>query len=114
MRPPILFIHGAFGQAANFEPWADYFRAAGFHCTALSLPGHGPSDPQILARASLGDYLAAVAAAASALPAPPVIVGHSMGGFLALLHAAGSECAGLVLVAAPAPGRLPARVNGFR
>jgi pimeloyl-ACP methyl ester carboxylesterase len=114
MRPPLLFIHGAFGQAAHFEPWLDYFRQAGFRGKAISLPGHGPSDPEALKKLRLGDYLAAAGEAARKFGTPPVIVGHSLGGLIAMMLAAEGECAGAVLVAAPAPGLPPARPNAFR
>jgi pimeloyl-ACP methyl ester carboxylesterase len=114
MRPPLLFIHGAFGQAAHFEPWLDYFRQAGFRGKAISLPGHGPSDPVALTRLRLGDYLVAAGEAVRSLGTPPVVIGHSLGGLIALMLAAEGECAGAVLVAAPAPGLPPARPNAFR
>jgi pimeloyl-ACP methyl ester carboxylesterase len=114
MRPSLLFIHGAFGQAAHFDPWLDYFRQAGFRGKAISLPGHGPSDPVALKKVRLGDCLAAAGEAAQSFDAPPVIVGHSLGGLIALMLAAEGASAGAVLVATPAPGLPPARPNAFR
>jgi pimeloyl-ACP methyl ester carboxylesterase len=114
MRPPILLVHGAFGQAANFEPWRGYFRAAGYRATAISLPGHAPIDEALLKSLTLSDCLAAVGEVAAKFDRPPVVIGHSMGGLLAMMLAAEAECAALVTVAAPAPGRLPAQMRGFR
>lgn len=114
MRPPLLFIHGAFGQAAHFEPWLDYFRQHGFRGKAISLPGHGPSDPAALKKLRLGDYLAAAGEAAQKFDEPPVVIGHSLGGLIALMLAAEGAVAGAVLVAAPAPGLPPVRPGGFR
>ncbi len=114
MRPPLLFIHGAFGQAAHFEPWLDYFRQAGFRGRAISLPGHGPSDPQALKTLRLADYLEAAGKALQAFDTPPVVIGHSLGGMIALMLAAEGGCAGAVLVAAPAPGLPPWRSLYFR
>jgi pimeloyl-ACP methyl ester carboxylesterase len=39
MKPPILFIHGAFTRAQRWRPWLEFFRAAGYECFAPSLPG---------------------------------------------------------------------------
>ena len=114
MRSPILLVHGAFGQAANFEPWLHYFRNAGYPSKAVSLPGHGPSDEAVLRRLTLADCLAAIGEVAAKFDRPPVVVGHSMGGLLAMMLAAEAECAGLVTIAAPAPHRLPAQYSGFR
>ena len=114
MRPSLLFIHGAFGQAAHFEPWLDYFRQAGFRGKAISLPGRGPSDAEALTTLRLADYLAAAGEAAQRFDQPPVVVGHSLGGLVALMLAAEGACVGAVLVAAPAPGLPPARPSAFR
>lgn len=114
MRPPLLFVHGAFAQAAHFEPWLGYFREAGYRCTALSLPGHPPTDPKALKRLVLADYVEAVAKAVRGFDQPPVVVGHSMGGTLAMRAAAEQRIAGLVVIAAPAPDGLPARLGVLR
>jgi pimeloyl-ACP methyl ester carboxylesterase len=114
MRPPLLLVHGAFSQAAHFEPWLAYFRESGYRATAISLPGHAPVDPGALARLTLDDYVGAVAAAVRSFEQPPVVIGHSMGGILAMRIAAAERIAGLVVIAAPAPGGLPARIGVFR
>ena len=74
MRPPILLVHGAFGQAANFEPWRGYFRAAGYAASAISLPGHAPVDETVLRHLTLADCLAAVGEAAANFDRPPVVI----------------------------------------
>jgi pimeloyl-ACP methyl ester carboxylesterase len=114
MRPPLLFVHGAFSQAAHFAPWLGYFREAGYRSTSISLPGHGPTDPEALERLILADYVDTVAKAVRGFDQPPVVVGHSMGGILAMRVAAGERIAGLVVIAAPAPGGLPTRLAVFR
>jgi pimeloyl-ACP methyl ester carboxylesterase len=114
MRPPLLFIHGAFSQAAHFEPWLGFFRELGYRATAISLPGHAPSDPEALKRLTLADYVEAVAAAVSGFEQPPVVVGQSMGGIHAMRVAAQRRIAGLVVIAAPMPGGLPARLGVLR
>jgi len=81
---PLLFIHGAFTGAwcweAHFLP---YFARAGYACYALSLSGHGASRRGHLLDAwSIDDYVADVAEVVAHLPAPPVLIGHSMGGLV--------------------------------
>jgi len=81
---PLLFIHGAYVGAwcweEHFLPW---FAKQGWTSYALSLSGHGASpDRQQLDAYSIDDYVADVARVAAALPAPPILIGHSMGGLV--------------------------------
>jgi pimeloyl-ACP methyl ester carboxylesterase len=99
MRPPLLFVHGAFSSASHFGPWSDYFRRAGYQVAAPSLPGREPSDPGALGDLDLASALAALRETAAALSGPPVIVGHGLGGLIAQHLAGAVDCAGLVLVA---------------
>src|SRR5580658_4041196 len=57
-----------------------------------SLPGHWPSDAGALASLTLSDYLASLHWTAATLSAPPVVIGHSMGGLLAQQLAATAPC----------------------
>ena len=81
---PLLFIHGAYTAAwcweEHFLPW---FAEQGFVCHALSLSGHGNSrGRKQLDSFGIGDYVADVAEVVAAMPQPPVLIGHSMGGFV--------------------------------
>ncbi|OFW24788.1 MAG: hypothetical protein A3H97_17910 [Acidobacteria bacterium RIFCSPLOWO2_02_FULL_65_29] len=80
------------------------FTAAGYACVAESLPGHEPSDPAALASLELKHYLAALERVRAAMPAPPVIVGHSMGGLLGQQLATSGPCAALVCLATAPSG----------
>lgn len=83
-RTPLLFVHGAYVGAwcweEHFLPW---FAARGFPAHAVSLRGHGASSGrEELHRYGLADYAEDVARAVALLDAPPVLIGHSMGGFV--------------------------------
>jgi pimeloyl-ACP methyl ester carboxylesterase len=82
--PPILFVHGAWHGAWCWdECFLDYFAAQGFAAHALSLRAHGASEGRHqLHRCRIRHYVDDVAAVAAALPTSPVLVGHSMGGFV--------------------------------
>ena len=84
---PVVFCHGLFGQGRN---WTQIGKAlAGSHrVTLLDLPDHGRSDWTPPDRGGW-DYVAAADAVAAELdPADPVaLVGHSMGGTVAMLVA---------------------------
>jgi pimeloyl-ACP methyl ester carboxylesterase len=80
--PPLLFVHGAFSHAdiwnVHFLP---FFAEHGFSAHAVSLRGHGRSEGRTQLRDwRLSDYVADVAMAVAQMPAPPVLIGHSMGG----------------------------------
>ncbi|AWK88025.1 alpha/beta hydrolase [Azospirillum thermophilum] len=84
-RPaPLLFVHGAFSGAwiwdETFLPW---FSAQGWDSYAVSLRGHGRSaGRERLDCFGIADYVEDVLEAADRCPAPPVLVGHSMGGMI--------------------------------
>lgn len=105
MKPPLLFIHGAFTRAKRWEPWLAFFRAQGFTCLAPSLPAHDPPDMAALAKLTFRDYVDAMIAAHATLDPAPVIIGSSMGGLVAQHVAAETTSAGLVLISSAAPWR---------
>lgn len=80
-RPPLLFIHGGYCDAWCWAPYfLPWFAARGHRAYALSLRGHGTSGgAATLFLAGLDDYAADVEQVAARLPAPPVLIGHSMG-----------------------------------
>jgi pimeloyl-ACP methyl ester carboxylesterase len=102
--PPLVLLHGVSLSAAA---WAPLFKAlSGYRLLAVDLPGHGLSDPaghrrghvRQQARELIDDILDALG-----LDEAPV-VGHSLGGMLALWYAAaGAErISRLVAIGEPA------------
>jgi 3-oxoadipate enol-lactonase len=89
----LLFIHGAGDSAAVWNQ--QVARLAAAHRTlALDLPGHGSRLTE-QAHANHGANAAEVARALEAAAIQhPVLVGHSMGGGVALTYLLGSETAG--------------------
>ena len=84
-RPtPLLFVHGAYGGAWLWdEHFLPYFAERGWVAHALSLRGHAGSDgAEAVQFARLRDYVADVEQVAASLPAPPVLIGHSLGGMV--------------------------------
>lgn len=81
---PLLFVHGAWHGAWCWdEHFLDYFADRGFRAVALSMRGHGNSPaPTALRRCSAADYVDDVRSVAAALPTQPVLIGHSMGGYV--------------------------------
>jgi pimeloyl-ACP methyl ester carboxylesterase len=81
---PLLFVHGAWHAAWCWENFLPYFADQGYAAYALSLRGHGGSAgrAQIRWHSAARGYVADVAAVVAQLPAPPVLIGHSMGGYV--------------------------------
>ncbi len=101
-KPPILFLHGAFGGPEIWTRFvAPWFAARGHQVSTPRL-----STPLAARPARLRDYVARAAEAADALPAPPVVIGHSLGGLVGQHLAARRRVAGLVLAASPGPAGL--------
>jgi pimeloyl-ACP methyl ester carboxylesterase len=83
-RPPLLFVHGAFAGGWMWtETFMPFLAKAGYPCHALSLRGHGGSGgKEHINSHSVADYVDDVKAAIDWLGVPPVLVDHSMGGFI--------------------------------
>ncbi|MFQ5577054.1 MAG: alpha/beta hydrolase [Anaerolineae bacterium] len=117
-RPtPILFVHGAWhGAWCWAEHFLPYFAQHGYRAFALSLRGHGNSPAQKSLRLTrVADYVADVAEAASQLPAPPVLVGHSMGGLVTQKYLESHRApAGVLLASVPVAGVLPTTLRILR
>jgi non-heme chloroperoxidase len=103
-------IHGAFCGPWAFDAFRKPFEAAGFRVHAPALRHHGAKakPPAALGTTSLLDYAKDLAEFVRGLGAPPVIVGHSLGGLLAQMLAAKGLAEALVLLAPSPPwGMLP-------
>ena len=111
-RPDLYFIHGMWSTPAVWDGLRARFEAKGYATYAPALPLHtnrradGP--PPELAVLGLRDYVEFLVDGVSRLPAPPVIVGHSLGGFLAQAVAARVEPAGVVLLSPAATAQTSA------
>lgn len=113
--PPIVFVHGMGSSSAT---WAECMALLQdrFQVVAIDLLGHGaspvPDDPAAYTRdaalADIDDVLAD-------LGEPAVLVGHSLGGYLALAHAATRpRAARAIVVINTGPGfRDPVKREGW-
>ncbi len=110
---PVVFVHGAFCGGWAFDAFREPFEAAGFETHAPNLPHHERgADLEQLAQTGLKDYAEALVRYAHTLRAPPVLVGHSLGGLVVQLAAMHMNPAGLILLAPSAPwGVLPTTLD---
>ena len=112
--PPILFVHGLWHGGwcyeEHFVPW---FRSRGYQAAAVTLRHHDQHHAPGLRTTSLKDYVADVVATAARMSSPPVVVGHSMGGFVTQKYLEDHDAPAAVLLAsAPPQGLLGATLRG--
>lgn len=98
----LVFVHGGGAHAHWWTHVAATF-ASEFRVVAVDLSGHGDSDHR--QRYSLEDWTSEVMAVARAarIDGPPVIIGHSMGGFVTIGTAAlhSTELSGVIVCDSP-------------
>lgn len=111
---PLLFVHGAFAGAWCWdEHFLPFFAEAGYAAYAVSLSGHGGSrGRERLDHLSIADYVADVAEVAGRLPVPPVLIGHSMGGFVVQKYLEKHEASAAVLMCSVPPQGLMSAAFG--
>ena len=115
MRTSVILIHGEFLSSDCWQGWQQRFEMAGYRCQAPAWPYHDrpadelrrAPDPR-LASLGLGDLVEHYARFIAALPAAPIIIGHSIGGLvMQMLLDHGLGVAGVGLSALPPRGALP-------
>jgi pimeloyl-ACP methyl ester carboxylesterase len=114
---PLLFVHGAWHAAWCWdEHFLGFFADKGYRALAVSFRGHGNSACDKPLRAcSVADYVADVTSAADDLPAPPVVIGHSMGGLIVQKYLESHHApAGVLLTSMPPQGNLGSALRWIR
>ena len=115
-RRPLLFVHGELAGSWLWERYLGYFASRGWEGHAVNLRNHYWSlsaDPTTL---TFDTYTDDVVAALERLGDGVVVVGHGMGGLLALKAAERQAVGGLVLISPELPRelRVPARQHELR
>jgi pimeloyl-ACP methyl ester carboxylesterase len=120
-RGPVVFIHGLWLHASSWQPWIDRFAAAGYAPVAPGWPGDpdtvdlARANPDSIANHGIDEVTDHYAAIITALPAPPVIIGHSFGGMIAeKLLGQGLGSAAIAIDAAQIKGVLPLPLSSLR
>jgi len=105
-RRPLLFVHGELGGSWVWEPFLGYFAHRGWEGHAVNLSGHFWSEASEILTVGLDTYVDDVVAVFERIPPHPVLIGHGMGGLVAILAAEERHVAGLVLVSPALPQQL--------
>ena len=100
---PVLCLHGLFAGSWVFERVLPVIAARGYPVAALSFRGHPPAEPiPAIGRTSIAAYCHDAFEAARALERP-IVIGHSLGGLVALLLASRNLVRAAVLVSSAPP-----------
>jgi pimeloyl-ACP methyl ester carboxylesterase len=103
-RHPVVFIHGLWLHATSWDRWVELFVACGYPAVAPAWPGE---EPTVLAArdnrgamsgrgfAQVMEHFAQIAASPKARP---VLIGHGLGGLLALTLAPEAHAAGVIAI----------------
>lgn len=114
-RPGIVFVHGGAAHAHWWSFIAPLFTRE-YCVAALDLSGHGDSDRRDAYPRELWAREVIAVAADAGFDGPPIVVGHSMGGFVTITAAVdyGDRLAGAVVLDSPVRRPDPEEVEGAR
>lgn len=100
-QPGLVLIHGGAGHAHWWSHVAPLFPQ--YRVVALDLSGHGDSGRREAYSVDLWTKEVLASAENAGMEGPPVVIGHSMGGFVATATAvaAGTELAGMIILDSP-------------
>ena len=88
-KVPVVFIHGMWLHATSWQPWQELFAGAGYQPSAPGWPGDADTveatraNPDGVANKGIDEITDHYAKIIDALPAPPILIGHSFGGLSA-------------------------------
>ncbi|HME76718.1 MAG TPA: alpha/beta hydrolase [Mycobacterium sp.] len=114
---PLLFVHGAWHAAWCWdEHFLGFFADKGYRAMALSFRGHGNSPTHTpLRTCSVADYLEDLSSVADSLTTRPVVIGHSMGGFIVQKYLESHDApAGVLMTSMPPQGNLGSGLRWIR
>jgi len=88
VRGSVILVHGSWGSSAMWIEYTQFLSQNGWDVYALDLRGHGQSEGSV-SGATMEDYAQDVKQVVTEYDLNnPVIIGHSMGGLVALLYVA--------------------------
>jgi len=105
-RKPLYLLHGELGGSWLWHRFLGYFAPRGWEGHALNLRGHYWSGVADFAELSFDTYLEDVLAGSATMARPPIVIGHGLGGLLAMRLAQERPISALVLLSSALPAEL--------
>ena len=105
-RKPIYLLHGELGGSWLWHRFLGFFAPRGWEGHALNLRGHYWSETADFAELDFSTYLDDVIAGAATMSRPPIVIGHGLGGLLALRLAQARPVSALILLSPALPAEL--------
>ncbi len=102
---PVVLVHGSWGASWMWNTYIQFLSQSGWDVYALDLRGHGKSEGEV-AGATMQNYVEDVRSVVEENNLNrPVVIGHSMGGLVALMYTAqyGEQSASAVVAIDPSP-----------
>jgi len=105
-RKPLLFVHGELAGSWLWERFLGYFASRGWEGHALNLQNHFWSRTVDPTELTFESYVEDVVASLARLGPTTVVIGHGLGGLLALKAAEQAPVGGLILISPEPPAAL--------
>ncbi len=105
-RKPLYMLHGELAGSWLWQRYLGYFAPRGWEGHALNLRGHYWSETADFAELDFDTYTEDAVAGADLMPRPPIVLGHGLGGLLALRVATERPISALILLSPALPAEL--------
>jgi len=105
-RKPIYLLHGELGGSWLWHRFLGFFAPRGWEGHALNLRGHYWSETADFNEVDFSTYVDDVIAGAGTMSRPPIVIGHGLGGLLALKLAEARPISALILLSPALPAAL--------
>lgn len=98
VKPPLLFVHGAYTGGWMWSKYLPHFIEKGFPCYVMNLRSHYKSRNMDLTTIILNDYIEDVLECINECSQSPILIGFSLGGILCQKVAETKKIRGLVTI----------------
>jgi pimeloyl-ACP methyl ester carboxylesterase len=106
-RSPLVLVHGLWSGSWCWRLWATHFSNLGWECWAVNFRGRFEKNAyDVLRQVSAQDCLEDLKRVIRSVPFPPVLIGHNLGGLIALKAAQEGRVSALILLSSLPPGRM--------